>query len=664
MKESEFAQLIRTQLAGEPFSVDGVLQKWVVIGKAQNGDSELIKRLLTSADLKKAFFKEVAADAADVALVFDQQKFVRYLEMKNYLKDSYTEYTNKIGLRSNEQYLKPSGEVVLAWPYKDCVLKGGQMRESDRRNEVFFNQTLARDEITQLLAPKVLTAAVRHTVKGKQTKVQLNRDAELNQKRGLPADTITDNLLIKGNNLLALHSLKSQFAGKVKLIYIDPPYNTGGEANIFTYNNSFNHSTWLTFMKNRLEVAREFLREDGFIAIAIDHAELFYLGVLADEVFGRDNQLGVVSVKHHPAGRTNDDFFAATNEYMVVYARDKSVARFNKLEMSEKTEKSYKLLDEISKYKLTNSMRTGETRNATRQARPKQFYPIYVSKNLTQVSIKEEKGYIKILPVANGIEWVWSFAPSTLQKMIDSDEVVVRENADGAATRYSVFYKNRITHYPGRKPSTTWDDKIYNASEHGTKLVKQLLGRNGFSYPKSIHTLLDALKIMTNTDDIVLDFFAGSGTTGHAALELNKQDGGNRQFILVEQLDTHITVCVERLQKIISGAADGEFVAVELKQHNQKFVDAIQTATTVRMLSTIWQKMKKEAFLDYNLDMEKQEANLADFKALSLEQQKKSLLKTLDKNQRYVNLSSLKDADRHCNAEEKRITADFYGLKK
>ncbi len=178
--------------------------------------------------------------------------------------------------------------------------------------------------------------------------------------------TIKENLIIKGNNLLALHSLKKQFAGKVKLIYIDPPYNTGGDANIFTYNNTFNHSTWLTFIKNRLEVAKKLLRDDGFIAIAIDHTELFYLGTLADEIFCRENRLGIITVRHFPGGRTNDKFFATTNEFMLVYACNIDIAKVKELNISEeKFLKKFSEEDEKGKYRLSQFARMGEGLSTT-----------------------------------------------------------------------------------------------------------------------------------------------------------------------------------------------------------------------------------------------------------------------------------------------------------
>src|SRR5690554_5831695 len=241
---------LEQQLKKEPNFVtdNGELKKWVVLNKAQNFDEELIGLLLDNADLKEKFFINVKG-----TLVFNQNLFVQFLEQKNYLNDSYTQYKNKVGLTIDGKYLKQRNEVALVWPFKDCILEGGQSREEDKREEIFFNEILAQDEITQLLEPKVLTNAKRIDKDGEHPFNGFTRDAEINKKRGFPEDTITDNLIIKGNNLLALHSLKEEFAGKVKMIYIDPPYNTSGAANTFTYNNTFNHSTWLTFMKNRLD---------------------------------------------------------------------------------------------------------------------------------------------------------------------------------------------------------------------------------------------------------------------------------------------------------------------------------------------------------------------------------------------------------------------------
>jgi adenine-specific DNA-methyltransferase len=258
----EIKEILENTLRKEPnlLSDKGEIKKWIVINKAQNYDETLLGLLLDEPRLKTIFFKEIKQ-----AWVFNLNLFTGFIEQKEFLPDSYTGFPNKIGLQIGGKFLRQRNEVSLVWPYKDCVLEGGQSREEDTRKEIFFNELLAQDEITQLFEPKVIT------------NLQYFGDAtELNQ---------TSNLLIKGNNLLALHSLKKCFTGKVKLIYIDPPYNTGNDG--FRYNDSFNHSSWLTFMKNRLEVAKTLLREDGTIAISIDQNESIYTQILCDEIFGR-----------------------------------------------------------------------------------------------------------------------------------------------------------------------------------------------------------------------------------------------------------------------------------------------------------------------------------------------------------------------------------------
>jgi adenine-specific DNA-methyltransferase len=251
-------ETLENQLKNEPNFVtdNGELKKWVVIHKAQNFDTELIELLLDSKEMKKKFFVDVKG-----ALVFNQNLFVQFMEQKNYLNDSYTAYKNKVGLTIDGKYLKQRNEVALVWPFKDCVLEGGQSEEEDKREEIFFNEILAQDEITQLLEPKVLTNAKTYNKEGEHPFKGFTREADLNKKRGLPENTITDNLIIKGNNLLASHSILKSFQGKVRLVYLDPPYNTRGAANTFSYNNTFNHSSWMSFMKNRIEIGIKLLKK-------------------------------------------------------------------------------------------------------------------------------------------------------------------------------------------------------------------------------------------------------------------------------------------------------------------------------------------------------------------------------------------------------------------
>lgn len=304
-------------------SDNGEIKKWVVADKARNYDAELLELLLENSNLRKTFFKEIKGTT-----IFLLDKFLLFIEQKNYLNDSYTQYKNKIGLTIGGQLLNQRNEVELVWPYKDCILEGGQTKEDQKRPEIFFNQTLAQDEITQLLDPKVLTNYKRY---GEFEDDEIfHRDAAFNEKRGLPKDTITDNLVIKGNNLLALHSLKKEFAGKVKLIYIDPPYNTGNDS--FGYNDSFNHSSWLTFMKNRLEVAKDLLVDDGVFFIHCDHHENAYLKVLMDEVFGREKmQREIIWFKGNTFGfAAGADNFVLSHDSIYMYSKGPKFA-FNKI---------------------------------------------------------------------------------------------------------------------------------------------------------------------------------------------------------------------------------------------------------------------------------------------------------------------------------------------
>ena len=250
------------------FTAEGELLKNAVYEDAMRMDASLIKLLLSDDTCKSRFFTEV-----DSVLVFDKVGFGWVINNREFLPDSYTRYKNKIGLtNSNGDYISTSNDVELVFPYKDCVLEGGQTKEEQKRSEIFYNETLAPDEVDRLLYPKVLTNAKRYTADGITA-----------------ADSISDadNLIIKGNNLLVLASLLKTFEGKIRCIYIDPPFNTGSDS--FNYNDKFTRSTWLTFMKNRLSLARRLLTDDGNIFIHIDINQSHYLKVLADEVFGEDN---------------------------------------------------------------------------------------------------------------------------------------------------------------------------------------------------------------------------------------------------------------------------------------------------------------------------------------------------------------------------------------
>jgi len=314
---------------------EGKLLKNRIVELALKLDKDMIKLLLSNGRIKEHFFRDV-----DGILVFDKEKFMKFVDNKEFLPDSYTAFKNRIGLTADKKYIAQSKEVVLSWPYKDCILEGGQEKTDEKRKEIFYNEILAPDEIDRLLEPKVFTNFKR-----------IDADGEHEVKEIKP----TDNLIIKGNNLLVLHSLKKRFLGKVKLIYIDPPYNTGNDE--FKYNDSFNHSTWLTFMKNRLEVAKKLLREDGVIFVQCDDNEAAYLKVLMDEIFGKENNEVTIYVQVRYGQKTlsEKNYYQKLIEQIHVYSKGKFIPNREQEEYTiDKFEWEIEELSEGKKIKLGN----------------------------------------------------------------------------------------------------------------------------------------------------------------------------------------------------------------------------------------------------------------------------------------------------------------------
>ena len=641
--DEKFIELLKTH---NDFVDDtGELLRERIKRRAYDLDKDLITLLLSDDTVATMFFEEIAG-----RWIFDNNKFVAYLNDVNFLDKSYTKFKNKVQLNIDGKFLQERGEVALVWPYKDCVLEGGQTKEQQEQDEIFFNEILAPDEINQMFDPKVLTNWKHHTPNEEQDVTKIQRDEN---------GTIRENLIIKGNNLIALHTLKKQFKEQVKLIYIDPPYNTGGEANIFSYNNTFNHSTWLTFMKNRLEIAWQFLRDDGFIAIAIDHYELFYLGALADEIFGRENRLGIITIVNRPQGRQFAKFFSVTNEYMLVYSKNKNQAIFNEVVLTDDKLEEYDKEDNKGKFKSVPLMYSRFVEDKMSKNPQQHFYPIYVSKDLTEITLSNVDGYYEVLPINNKRKICWKVKKDSLKKKLKGDHEYFAEKDENENVQiYEKYREGR-----GVKIKTHWEDSRYNSTENGTELLKRVLGyKPKFNYPKSLYAVLDTLKLMTVDNDIVLDFFAGSGTTGHAVLELNKQDGGNRQFILVEQLEEHIAVCQERLERVMKqDSMNANFISCEMKAYNEAFMERIQSAESIDQLLEIWREMPRKSILNWYINPKAPEQAEKEFTKIDdLDKQKQELMKQLNKNQLYVNLSEIADETHEVSESDKQLNMDFY----
>jgi len=294
-------------------------------------DQPLIDLLLSDKKAKEHFFIEKKSKDQNI-LIFDKDKFIKFVNNKEWLPNSFTSFKNKIGLISGDRYLKKKEDVVLAWAYKDCVLEGGQDKEDQKRNEIFYNEILAPNEIDRLFEPKVLTNFKKYDSAGEHKVENINNN---------------DNLIIKGNNLLALHSLEKKYRGKIKLIYIDPPYNTGNDS--FHYNDKFNHSTWLTFMKNRLEVAKELLKDDGVIFVQCDDSEQAYLKVLMDGVFKRENFVTCFVWNKKNVVQNDAKFSSINHEYILSYRKSKSLVNFNLLPRNKKMNARYSNPDNDSR---------------------------------------------------------------------------------------------------------------------------------------------------------------------------------------------------------------------------------------------------------------------------------------------------------------------------
>jgi adenine-specific DNA-methyltransferase len=609
----------------------GELLKNKIIELALKLDKDLIKLLLSDEKMKEVFFVNV-----DGALIFDKDKFIRFVSNKQFLPDSYTSFKNKIGLIDEKgEFISKKKEVVLSWPYKDCVLEGGITKEDQKREEIFWNEILAPDEISRLKDPKVFTNIKRIDKYGEHKFDGFKTD----EKRD-----IKDNLIIKGNNLLALHSLKKRFAGKIKLIYIDPPYNTGKEADEFKYNDAFNHSTWLTFMKNRLEVAKDLLKEDGSIFISIDDIEQAYLKVLCDEVFGRENFIASMPWKGR-GGRQDSLFIASIHEYVLFFCKNNK--NFIAGEMIKANEK-FPYFDEHKKLHYKRQLARKWGSHSKRKDRPNLYY-----------SIKAPDGTDVYPRLPDRSDGCWRWSKEKMQIEMEKGNIeFIKENNEWIV--YQKIYEPSSNEIRTQK-FTTWLDNIGTTSD-GTKEVEGLFGEKVFRYPKPPSLIKRILQMgNVNNNDIVLDFFAGSGTTAQAVLELNEIDGGNRQFILCEQLDYVDTITIPRVNKVIQKLGGGDFVYLELMRWNENFADEIKKAKSGKELQKLWETMKKKAHLSYKVDIVPFDKNAKDFADLSLENQKRFLLECLDKNHLYVNYSEIDDEEYGVSEGDKKLNREFYG---
>lgn len=646
--DTRLMQQIKEILKAFPQYWDGEeLQRPIVIDDLKSYDALLIAALLKNQKIRQNY----SVKAGDV-VIFKVQEFIDILRYKDYWADSYTKYANTIGLSSEGKYLLYNTDVVLDFPYKDCVLEGGMTKEEVGKEEVFYNEVIARDEIDTLLAPKAFANVKKYDADGEHKVDSFNDE---------------DNLVIKGNNLLALHSLKERFAGKVKLIYIDPPYNT--EEDSFKYNDKFNRSSWLTFMKNRFSVAKEFLKESGNIVVQISDKEMSYLKILMDEIFGEENHISTIIVKMaHLSGvkmAHKESVVPKTKEYLLVYAKN-----------SSKT----KIIPQYSISKWENVLQRYSSFIDNYEQGFSSWKPISLNQALKNSGIDmTNETIIEQFKIDNAHKIYQTALNRGAKYPKEPYNVFLKhDNKFSLNGREVIFAENKIKKINGKSKvvqivGDIWNDiGINNVFQEGGDSIDLRFGKKPEMLLKRI------ISMFSNEGDIVLDYFMGTGTTASTSLKLK------RKFIGTEQLDYIENLSVKRLNNVIMGdntgiskevnwQGGGSFVYAEVMEWNQFYRNKIDQASTKEELAALWEELANNADLNFQLDKEKltaelvkardEEAGSLTFNDLTFEEQQEIFKQALDKNQLYVPYSEIEDKNVVLSDNDKAFNHSFYSNK-
>lgn len=444
-------------------------------------------------------------------------------------------------------------------------------------------------------------------------------------------DDLVDGVLISGDNFQALNLIKERYRGKVSCIYIDPPYNT--DASAISYKNGYKSSSWTSLMQGRLMASKELLDEKGVLVAAIDDAQQRELSFLMTETFG-GNALGTICVRSNPSGRPMQSGYAVSHEYLI-FAGKTASSVIGRLPPTPDQMARFNQQDERGPFEWRNLRREGS--NSDRSARRALYYPIYINAGQIRVPAMDwdkvdETWIIKEKPFAgeqvvypsndDGVEKTWRWEWKTVMSSLE--HLAVRKDRSG---KDYVYYKRRPNE-DGVVSVSSWFDAKYSATEHGTALLKNLFGTSPFSYPKSIHAVVDAVYIAGGADRnaVVLDYFAGSGTTGHAVIKMNRQDGGNRHYILVEQGEYFDSVTKPRLEKVVycsewddgkpAAGSDGSSHAFKMIRI-EGYEDALNNLSLRRsqaqgeLLGSMTQETKDDYLLRYMLNVESRDSLLS-----------------------------------------------------
>ena len=631
---------------------DGTFLRNAVYEAAMKMDAKLIRLLLENEETCTRFFTDV-----DGVKVFDKTGFAWVINNRQFLPDSYTRYKNRIGLADERgELISASGDVELVFPYKDCVLEGGQTKDEQKRSEIFYNGNLAPDQVDRLLYPKTLVNARKYENGIWNTVTEFEE---------------SDNLVIKGNNLIAISSLLKRYEGRVKCIYIDVPYNTGNDS--FGYNDRFNHSTWLCFIKNRLEIARRLLSGNGTIAVSVDNYELAYISVLLDEIFGKENRKNIITVKRGSVTGAKVVNPGVVNivEYVLLYAKDSKQWEPNRVYAAQGYDDRYgTYIDNIDEkpeeWEFTTVLEAFAKENGIKKSKLKSHFGSAYGEELEKFALSHVDKICRLASIdeSNVSQQVRDLKRKSLS---NPGQIVYMEREDGPYYvlngNHLIFASKKLMKIDGKMTfsvpiSDIWDDVLPNDlhNEGGVELKK------GKKPEKLVARIV---KLCTNEGDIVLDFFAGSGTTGAVALKMN------RHFIICEQMDYIETITCDRLRNTVDGdsrgiSADvdwqggGSFVYCELAKLNQAVVEDIEAAADDETLAEIYERMMKSGFISYKVNPSDIEAAADDYADLSLDDKKRFLIEILDKNLLYVNYCDIDDEEFGVSEEDKAFTRSFY----
>ena len=477
-------------------------------------------------------------------------------------------------------------------------------------------------------------------------------------------DQELDGWLIKSENYQALNTLMPKIGERVHTIYADPPYNVGPSE--IPYVNNFKHSSWLTMMANRLALARSSLRKEGILCVTIDHIELHRLRSLVEDIFSDDFILGLVCIKNNPSGRSTVKGFSVATEY-AIFVGVSEKAEIGTVPRTEEQVSQYDHVDELGKFQWRSFLRSGGA-NDYRHARPRLHYPLFISSDRTRIpkmewdaqskswslSERPRRGEEAVYPkTSDGTEYTWRLGVETLAlRMAD---LRVRDSKNG---KRIIEIKFRADD-EGVLPKTIWDNKLFNATAYGTSLLGDIMGSTQyFSFPKSLYAVEECIRVSNaESEGLVLDFFGGSGTTAHAVIDMNRQDGGRRRYLLVEMAEYFDTVLLPRIKKVVFSnkwkdgkAAGGEGVSHFLKYYQlEQYEDALRRA----------KYGEADLFDDPNKDPYHQYVFLRDLKMLeALEVDTKKNEVKVDLGKLYEGIDIAETLSNLTGKWIKRITAD------